>query len=305
MSILPHIALLGPIPLDVQEALKGSVMLLDAQALSSLPADLRSTIAKGVTSAFGGADPHMLDFLPGLRLVASVGAGTEAFDLADLAARAIAFHPTPDVMTEDTAECAVALVFALLRNSISNDKFVRNGEWAKARAPLGWRISQRKIGVVGLGRIGRRVAEKLEALSCSISYSGRSRKDVSWTFVADVGALAKQVDVLVLTCSGGQQTRGLINADILRQLGSQGFLVNVSRGSVVDESSLISALEQRQIAGAALDVFENEPTPDPRFLDLPNCILSPHSAVLTRENRRDLIAEIKRLLGLQVGLQVV
>jgi lactate dehydrogenase-like 2-hydroxyacid dehydrogenase len=245
-----------------------------------------------------GAKQAVLEDLPCLTTIASVGAGMDRFDLAWLSARGIEVHPTPHVMTEDTAECAVGLVFALLRNIVSNDFFVRRGNWANARAPFGWRISERRVGVVGLGRIGGRVAAKLGALGCEVSYSGRTEKDVPWRFEPDVGALAQSVDVLVLCCAGGEATRGLIDGKVLRLLGPQGFLVNVSRGSVVDESALIAALEQSLIAGAALDVFENEPTPDPRFLDAPNCILQPHAAVFTQENRRDLIAEIRRLLGL-------
>jgi lactate dehydrogenase-like 2-hydroxyacid dehydrogenase len=201
-------------------------------------------------------------------------------------------------MTEDTAECAVGLIFALLRNVVANDGFVRSGDWASARAPLGSRISARKIGIVGLGRIGSRVAQKLSALGCEVMYHGRTEKQVRWPFVPDVGNLVDQVDVLVLTCAGGAQTRGMVDAALLRRLGRDGFLINVSRGSVVDEPALITALQQGQIAGAALDVFEAEPTPDPRFLQVQNCILSPHAAVFTHENRRDLIAEIRRLLAL-------
>lgn len=296
-----RIALLGRIPSDVRDGIAGSATLLEREALAGLEAQARAGITHGLTSAIGGAEADMLALLPGLRVIASVGAGTEMFDLDDLAARGIALHPTPDVMTEDTADCAVALVYALLRNVVSNDRFVRNGQWASARAPLGWRMSGRRIGVVGLGRIGSRVAVKLNGLGCDISYTGRGAKDVPWRFVADLGALADTVDVLVLTCAGGAGTRGLVAADVLRRLGPDGFLVNVSRGSVVDEPALIAALAQGRIAGAALDVFESEPVPDPRFNDLPNCILSPHAAVFTHENRRDLIAEIARLLELEQG----
>ncbi|WP_323771586.1 NAD(P)-dependent oxidoreductase [Antarctobacter sp.] len=298
MTQAKQVALLGRIPPDVKAALDGDVTLLGAEVLAKMGPQARAAISHGLTSAIGGAGAEVLALLPGLRTIASVGAGTDVFDLADLEARGITLHPTPDVMTEDTAECAVGLVFAVLRNVAANDRFVRRGDWAKGRAPLGRRVSGRRVGVVGLGRIGSRVAEKLSALGCAVSYTGRAPKDVPWTFAADIGALAGSVDVLVLTCAGGEATRGLVNADVLERLGPEGFLVNVSRGSVVDEPALIAALEQGRIAGAALDVFENEPTPDARFLDLPTCVFSPHAAVFTRENRHDLIAEIRRLLGL-------
>lgn len=290
--------MLGRIPPDVQAALERDVTLLGPLALLALDQQARAGISRGLTSAIGGAGPDALDLLPGLRTIVSIGAGTEVFDLADLKDRGIALHPTPDVMTEDTAECAVGLVFALLRNLVFNDGFVRRGAWANARAPFGRRVSGRHVGVVGLGRIGGRVAQKLAALGCVISYTGRRPKDVKWQFVADIGTLAASVDVLVLTCAGGEGTRDLVSAEVLKQLGPSGFLVNVSRGSVLDEPALIAALEQGRIAGAALDVFENEPTPAPQFFDLPNCVLSPHAAVFTQENRRNLIAEVRRLLGL-------
>ena len=227
-----------------------------------------------------------------------MGAGTDAFDLDDLARRGIRLEPTPDVMTEDTAEYAVALTLAALRGVVFNDRFVRQGDWASGRAPLGRRLSGRPVGIVGLGRIGTRVAEKLAALGALVSYTGRSAKDVPWTFAADIGTLAEAVDVLVLTCAGGAATRGLVDAAVLDRLGAEGLLVNVARGSVVNEPALIAALQAGAIAGAALDVFADEPTPDTRFAALHNCILSPHAATYTIENRRDLISEIKRLLGL-------
>ncbi len=266
-----------------------------------MPAEDRAGITHGVTSAVGGASADVLALLPGLRVIASVGAGRDLFDMRDLKARAITLHTTPDVMTEDTAECAVALLFAALRNLVVNDAFVRRGDWGDARADLGWRISGRRVGIVGLGRIGSRVASKLDALGCDVSYTGRSKKDVPWRFASSVAALAKAVDVLILTCAGGEGTRGIVTDEVLQALGPDGFLVNVSRGSVVVEAALIDALEQGRIAGAALDVFENEPALDRRFAALPNCVLSPHAAVFTRENRRDLLAELRRLLKLPDG----
>lgn len=290
------VALLGKVPADMVAALVDDFDLAEEQAVRALNEVQRNAISHGLTSALSGVDPIALGGLPGLTTIASVGAGMDKFDLATLSARGIRVCPTGDVMAEDTAECAVGLVFAMLRNIVSNDRFVRNGNWATARAPLGGRISGRRIGIVGLGRIGGRVAAKLAAIGCAVSYTGRGPKDVPWTFLPDIGALAASVDVLMLTCAGGPATQGIVNAKVLNQLGPRGFLVNVARGSVVVEDALIDALELGRIAGAALDVFEDEPTPNRRFLDLPNCILSPHAAVFTQENRRDLIAEIKRLL---------
>jgi len=292
----PGIALLGAIPADVAAALGQVFDLIGHDDLQTLTERQRETITRGLTSAMGGVNHAMAEQLPGLEAVASVGAGMDRFDLPWLSERGIALHPTPDVMTEDTSEFAVGLIFALLRNIVSNDGFVRRGAWAAGRAPLGYRISGRKIGIVGLGRIGSRIAGKLTALGCDVAYSGPSKKDAPWRFEPDLAEMAQKVDVLVLSCAGGEATRGIIDAEILGQLGPQGYLVNVSRGSVVDEKALIEALEQKTIAGAALDVFENEPSLDPRFPELQNCILQPHASVFTRENRRDLVAALEEIL---------
>lgn len=295
------IALLGRVPPDVQSTLEREVTLVDESALAGMSVEKRAGITHGLTSAVGGASAHVLEMLPGLSVIVSVGAGVDKFDLRDLEQRAITLQPTPDVMTEDTAECAVALLFAVLRNVVINDAFVRRGDWENARAGLGWRISGRRVGIVGLGRIGGRVASKLDVLGCHVSYTGRGKKDVSWRFFSSITALAEAVDVLIMTCAGGEATRGIVAGDVLRALGPKGFLVNVSRGSVVDEAALITALEHGHIAGAALDVFAHEPAPDPRFLTLPNCVLSPHAAVFTYENRRDLLRELRRRLNLTDG----
>lgn len=290
------VALLGAIPADIETALRRTFNLIDKGALAALAERERQSITRGVTSAMGGVSDEMLEDLPGLVTIASAGAGMDKFDLPRLSARGIDVHPTPGVMTEDTAEFAIGLVFALLRNIVSNDSFVRRGDWAATRAPLGQRISGRKIGIVGLGRIGSRIAGKLSALGCEISYSGPSEKDVPWRYEPALVDLARVADVLILSCAGGKATRGIVNSTVLGLLGPEGYLVSVSRGSVVDEAALIAALESSKIAGAALDVFENEPTPNPRFMELRNCILQPHAAVFTRENRLDLVVELERLL---------
>lgn len=292
----PVVAMLGAVPADVQTALTAEFRLLAPEDWIGLPPDRLANIDRGLTSAMGGASAGLVDMLPGLRRIASVGAGTDRFDQPWLDGRGITLCPTPEVMTEDTADCAVALMFACLRNVVSNDRFVRSGAWTRAKPPLGLRISSAKVGIVGLGRIGARIAEKLTAVGCAVAYTGRQPKQVQWRFEPDLFRLAAASDVLILSCAGGNETRHLANAELFTALGPDGYLINLSRGSVVDEAALIEALTERRIAGAALDVFENEPTPDPRFLALENCVLSPHAAVYTRQNRVDLIARIRELL---------
>lgn len=295
---MPKVAALGAFPADVRAALQSEVELLSPDAMAGLPAQDLAQIELAVTSAMGGADTSLVEKLTGLRRIASVGAGLDLFNLPWLEKRGIELVPTPEVMTEDAAECAVALAIAAMRNVAANDRFMRSGQWIKGRAPLGRRVSGANVGIVGLGRIGSRIAEKLCGLGCAVAYTGRSEKAVPWSFEPDILKLAAHADLLIFSCSGGTATHHLASASVLKALGPEGYLVNVSRGSVVDEDALISALTEGRIAGAGLDVFENEPKPDDRFLSLENCVLSPHAAVFTRQNRVDLIARIREILEL-------
>ncbi|MCG6885205.1 MAG: 2-hydroxyacid dehydrogenase [Silicimonas sp.] len=294
----PTVAVLGVVPADVRAALEADAELMPVAEWTALSADARGQIRLGLTSAMGGADKTLIEQLPGLRRIASVGAGVDRFDQPWLASRGIEFVPTPEVMTEDTAECAVALTFAALRNVAANDRFFRRGHWRERRVSFGRRVSGSNVGIVGLGRIGRRIAEKLSALGCEVAYTGRTAKDGPWRFEPDVLRLAEASDVIILSCAGGESTHHLASTALLGALGPDGYLVNVSRGSVVDEEALIAALGEGSIAGAALDVFENEPTPDARFASLENCVLSPHAAIYTRQNRVGLIARMREILGL-------
>lgn len=291
------VVLLGGMPPDMVRILGDGYDLLDETAVETLSEHDRASLTVGLTTAMHGASLEKVSRFPGLKTIVSIGAGQDKFDLPWLSSNGITVMTTQDVMTEDTAEFAVGLVFAALRKIVLNDRWVRRGDWeTKSRPGPGRRISETKIGIVGLGRIGGRIATKLSGLGAELSYTGRSKKDVDWPFIPDINDLARQVDVLILSCVGGAETRGLVDKTVLKSLGNQGFIINVARGSVVNEQDLIDALETEGIAGAALDVFENEPSPNPRFFALENCILEPHSSVFTSENRRDLAAELKRLL---------
>ncbi len=295
----PRVAMLAAIPADVQGGLRETCELVAPEALASLAPEARGAITHALTMAVMGAPEPLLDLLPGLRAVVSCGAAVDRFDPAALHDRGIELYATQEVMSDDTADMAVALVYAVLRGLVPNDAHVRQGRWAEARPPLTTRVMGKRAGVVGLGRIGRRVAERLSGAGLLLSYTGtREKPDVPWPFVPDLLRLAAEVDILVLTCAATPATRHLIDARVLAALGSSGFLINVSRGSVADEAALLDALEAGSIAGAGLDVFENEPRPDPRFLALRNVVLQPHASVLTHENRVDLTAELRRLLTL-------
>ncbi|KQZ00469.1 hypothetical protein ASD45_06065 [Pseudolabrys sp. Root1462] len=286
---------------DLRAALADRLDLVAPDMLPQLSPDDRKAINGAVTMAMQGAPAAMLDLLPSLRTLASCGAGLEKFDAPALEARGIALHPTPHVMTEDTADMAVALVYAVARDIVAGDAYVRSGQWKNGRRSRTTRVAGQRAGIVGLGRIGRRVADRLAGVGLKVSYHGpRAKAGVPYAYVGDIAKLAADVDFLVMTCPGDDSTKHIVNRDVLRALGPQGFLINVSRGSVVDEEALLEALEARTIAGAGLDVFAQEPVPNPRFLALSNVVLQPHASVLTDDNLRELVDEVCRILGAQL-----
>ena len=238
------------------------------------------------TSAVRGLDAATMARLPNLAAVASFGVGVDAIDLAAARARGIAVANTPDVLDECVADHAFALVMATMRRIAEADRFVRAGRWLDGVFPLATRISGKRLGILGLGRIGKVVARRASGFDMAIGYHNR-RVDpsVAHAYFASPRELAAWADVLVVTCPGGPATRGLVDAEVLAALGPRGFLVNVSRGSVVDEAALIAALQAGAIAGAGLDVFADEPrVPDAlRLRD--DVVATPHIASATRETR--------------------
>ena len=191
---------------------------------------------------------------------------------------------TPDVLTDDVADIAVALLLAAARRLPQGDAEVRRGGWA---LPLTTRVSGKRVGIVGMGRIGAAVAQRLAGFDADIAYFGRSQRDEQpYAFVDDLVALARRSEFLVLTLAASEATKGIVDGKVLDALGADGILVNVSRGSTVDEPALLAALEAGTIKGAGLDVFWNEPAIDPRFASLDNVVLQPHHASGTVETRR-------------------
>ena len=293
MTTKPEIVVIADLPADLRNALSNDFSLIDmplegpnAIALSALPTHHRAIATRAVL----GVPAGLLDVLPQLGLVISMGAGLDNIDADALAARGVALAFTPDQFTEDVADFALGLIYAAQRKIVEADKFMRSGAWATMRFATSRRVSTRHVGIVGLGRIGQRIAEKCTALGMPVSYHARAeRPDCSYTFHGDVMSLAAACDILVLACALTPQTRGLVNRDVLAALGADGILVNIARGAVVDEQTLTEALEARTIGGAALDVFASEPAFDKRFLALDNVILTPHSASFTFEARQAVI----------------
>ncbi len=260
------------------------------------PDRLVDEVGKGVraivTTGEKGASAALIDRLPALEIVACFGVGIDAIDRPACARRNVPITNTPDVLTEDVADQGLALLLACLRGILRNDRYVRAGKWHEGSAPLTVRARGKRVGVLGLGRIGKAFARRAEALGMEIAYFGRRRQsEVAYAYYDDLAALARAVDVLVLTCPGGAETRGLVNAAVLEGLGPEGWLVNVARGSVCDEPALVKALVEGRIAGAGLDVFADEPNVPEALLGLDNVILQPHAASATTETR-DAMAQL-------------
>ncbi len=225
--------------------------------------------------------------LPALEIISVFGVGYDGIDVAAARERGIHVTHTPNVLNDEVADLAIGLMLAVARRIPHGERFLRDGQWRGGPAPLGRKVSGARLGIVGLGRIGNAIAKRAEAFDMSIAYTARSAKAKSpYRFLPTPAALAAEVDFLVVITPGGAATRKLIDAEVLEALGPKGYLVNVARGSVVDETALIAALVAGTIAGAGLDVFENEPEVPEALRALDNVVLVPHIGSATWETRR-------------------
>jgi hydroxypyruvate reductase len=240
-----------------------------------------------VTSARFGADAAMLASMPALKAICSFGVGYDTIDIAEASRRGIVISNTPDVLNDCVADIAFGLLIDVARGLSASDRFVRRGEWPKGAFPLQTRVSGKRLGIVGLGRIGRAIAQRAVGFDMEICYHNRRPlPDVSYGYVATLAGLASWSDFLVVASAGGESTRHLVSADVLAALGPTGYLINISRGSVIDEAALVDALVNQRIAGAGLDVFDAEPNVPNALLALDNVVLLPHIASGTRETRQ-------------------
>lgn len=239
------------------------------------------------TSARFGADRALLQALPNLRVISSFGVGYETFDLPCVRERGIPVGYTPDVLNDCVADTAFGLVMDVARRFSAADRFVRAGQWLQGPFPLATRVSGKRLGILGLGRIGRVVAKRASGFDLEVRYHNRRPvADVPYGYEPMLQGLAEWADFLVVVSAGGPETRHLVDREVLQALGPRGFLVNVSRGSVVDEQALVEALRSGAIAGAGLDVYEDEPRVPPALFDLDNVVLLPHLASATHETRQ-------------------
>ena len=236
-----------------------------------------------VTTAPVGVDAMLMDRLPALKAIVCRGVGVDAIDLATAWRRGIVVSTTPGVLDGCVADAALGALLAVARGLVTADRFVRRGDWSRGRFPAATRVYGKRLGIVGLGAIGRQIARRAAGFDLEVRYHNRRPADVALPYEPDLPALARWADFLVLSCSGGAASHHLIDARVLDALGPQGFLVNVARGSVVDEAALIEALASGRIAGAALDVYADEPRVPSALLTLDNVVLLPHLASNSRE----------------------
>jgi hydroxypyruvate reductase len=231
---------------------------------------------------------ELMNQLPALEIVSIMGVGYDGVDVAAALERRIPVTHTPNVLNDEVADLALGLMLSVARQIPLADRYVRQGRWARDGAmPLARKVSGARLGIVGLGRIGLAIAKRAEAFGMSVAYTARGAKpDAAYSFYPTATALAAQVDFLIVITPGGAGTRHLINAEVLQALGPGGYLINVARGSVVDEVALIDALQKGVIAGAALDVFEKEPHVPEAFWAMDNVVLTPHIGSATRQTRR-------------------
>jgi len=294
-----HILQIGRLPLPALEtelAARYQVTCLADQAdPQAFLAAQGAQFSGVVTTASIGLTGDVIAALPHLQVISSFGVGFDALDIGAAKARGAQVGYTPGVLNDCVADMAFALMLDVSRGVAASDRFVRRGAWTQGRFALGSRVSGKRLGIVGMGRIGQAVAERASGFRMEVGYHNRRpAPDAALPYFESLLALARWADYLVLTVAGGPATRHMVDRAVLDALGPQGFLINVARGSVVDETALAEALADHRIAGAGLDVFEDEPQVPAALMALDNVVLTPHTASATHETRRamaDLVLE--------------
>jgi lactate dehydrogenase-like 2-hydroxyacid dehydrogenase len=289
----PHILVMGTYSDALLAELAAAYELHRYWLVEDKPAFLKThgeKIKAVATRGDVGASAELLQALPNLEFITVFGVGVDAVDVAGAKARGIPVTITSGVLHEDVADLAFALMLGIARQIPAGDSFVRSGKWASIGFPVLPRLYGKRIGILGMGQIGQAIAKRATGFGMEIFYHTRNqRSDVPYQYEATPVALASHSDFLVAALSGGKPTASIVSAEVLKALGPMGYFVNIARGSVVDEQALIAALEKKQIAGAALDVFLNEPKIDERFFKLENTVLHPHQGSATHETRKAMV----------------
>jgi len=294
-----HVAMAGPMMRLIMEQLEAHFALdrlWEAPDRGALLRDLGPRI-RGMASSpgHGRLDAAVLDQLPNLEIISSFGVGYDHVDAAEAARRGIIVTNTPDVLNDEVADLALGLLLATIRQIPQADRYLRSGKWLEKPYPLTATLRERKLGIVGLGRIGKAIAKRVEAFGVEVLYHSRNPQEgVTYGYHPTLVGLAEACDVLLVITPGGEGTRHIVNAEVLEALGPTGILINVARGSVVDERALIEALRDGTILSAGLDVFEDEPRVPQELIDMEHVVLLPHvgsASVHTRNAMGQLVVD--------------
>jgi len=260
--------------------------LHEASDREALLKEVAPRVRAVATFGAAGANAKLMDALPKLELISNFGVGVDAIDLEAAKKRGVIVTNTPDVLNNCVADTALALTLNVMRKYPQAEAYLRSGYWGtRGDYPLAASLGGKTMGVLGLGRIGEAIAKRALAFGMKIRYHNRHRKDVPYAYDADAVTLAKNSDVLMIATPGGAGTKAMVGAKVLDALGPRGYVVNIARGSVVDEPALLQYLQQGKIAGAGLDVFANEPRISPAFFALDNAVIFPHVGSATNETR--------------------
>jgi hydroxypyruvate reductase len=285
----PDLIITAPLPPFLYDPLKVEYRCHDYQQAADKVALLAAegSRVRGLVQGGGTVTPtSLLDALPKLELISVFGVGYDGVPVDYCRKRGIKVTNTPDVLTEDVADVALALIMMTGRGFVRLNRFVQAGEWEKRGPPLNTKLAGKRVGILGLGRIGKAIAERVSALGMKVSYTGRKAQDVPYQFVPDLVGLAAESDYLVVSCPGGAATKNVVNAAVLAALGTKGTIVNIARGSIIDEPALVAALQAGTIKGAGLDVFADEPHIPAPLLAMDNVVLLPHVGSATHETRK-------------------
>ncbi len=285
----PDVLVVAKLWPPLMEALQGAFTVHD-RTHESDPAAF-AAIAPRIRAMSGGGESKvpasLIAQLPALEVISVFGVGYDGYDVAAIRARGIPLTNTPDVLNDDVADMGISLMLMAARKLPQADRYVRDGKWPSGPFPLVRKVSGARLGIVGLGRIGLAIARRAEGFGMRIAYTTRTpRRDIAYPYFASPALLAAEVDFLMVITPGGAATRHLINAEVLAALGTKGYLINVARGSVVDQDALIHALQTGVIAGAGLDVYADEPNVPEALRALDNVALTPHAASATWQTRK-------------------
>jgi len=294
----PDLLMTGPMMQTIQDQLAQRFTVHKLWEASDKEAFLRQLAPSVVAIASGShvaCDPALMGRFPGLKIVSSFGVGYDHVDAAWAGQNGIVVTNTPDVLNEEVADTALGLLLCTMRHLPQTDRYLRAGKWLEKPYPLTGTLRDRKVGILGLGRIGKAIARRLEAFNLPVVYHGRSEQpDVPYRYYASLVEMARDVNVLLIVAPGGPATNKIVNREVLEALGPDGVVINVGRGSVIDEAALVKALKDKTILSAGLDVFEDEPRVPAELIAMDHVVLFPHvgsASVYTRNAMAQLVVD--------------